>query len=200
VANEYYAVQLGFVSAGNFALCELHYRIVNPTEPNEWRVAQQLIEEIIGSPSPSTWLADLLACMSQDAFVSSVRARRVAPGGGNTAVQSFEPSDFPGTNASNIEAVQTASCVIWIPTVSPSKTGRTFIPGVGEDMLAQSRWDAGQIVAIDAFVATHIVGFSIAAGTMLPVVYDRLTSTGDVISDGYLSPKIGTIRKRELPV
>jgi len=143
---------------------------------------------------------DLLACVSDEAYVSSIRAKRIAPTGGNTFPQAFEPADLPGTHASPIKAMQIAGCIIWVPTVSGSKTGRNFIPGVPDDGVEKSRWLAPYGGDIDTFIQQHIVGFTIAAGTMLPVVYDRLTSTGDVIADGYLSPKLGTIRKRELPI
>jgi len=200
VATEYYAAQVGFVCAGQFALCEFHYRIVNPTEPNEFLVANQLVEEMADISVAGTWMQDLLACLSNEAFVSSIRAKRIAPSGGNTFPQAFEPTDLVGGNGTPIRAMQIAGAVIWVPTVSGSKTGRNFIPGVPDDALDGGRWSPTYINDIDTFVTQHIVGFSIAAGTMLPVVYDRLTNTGDVIADGYLSPKIGTIRKRELPI
>lgn len=200
MANEYYAAQVGINCGGQHALCEFHYRIVNPTEPNEFLVANQLVEELADISVAGTWMLNLLACISSECFVSSIRAKRVAPSGGNTFPQAFEPTDLVGGNATTIKALQIASCIIWVPTISGSKTGRNFIPGVPDDALASSRWDASQIAAIDAFVAQHIVGFAIAAGTMLPVVFDRLLGTGDVIADGYLSPKVGTIRQREVPI
>lgn len=199
MANEYYEMDVAFSSAGQLAMCVFHYRIADPTDPDEYEVASQLVNAIDDGGGTS-WITRLMQMMSEDAFLSSVRAKRVAPTGGNLAGQAFEPTDFPGAIASEIHTQQVAACLIWVSDSNPGKSGRNFIPGVPENALASSRWEAAFQALANTFIAVHLTGFSVAAGVFLPVVYDRVAKTGFVPDNGYISPLVGTQRRREIPV
>lgn len=199
MANEFYQLDVGFSCAGQFAMCVFHYRIADPTEPDEYVVAEQLIDAL-DDGGATAWILRLMQMISQDAFFSSARARRVFPAGGNMAGQAFGPMEFPGAVPVEIHTQQVAACLIWVSDGTPGKTGRNFIPGVPESALVSSRWQAAFQALADTFIAKHLTGFSVAAGIFLPVIYDRVAHTGIVPDNGYLTPLVGTQRRRELPV
>lgn len=199
MANEYYELDVGFSCAGQFAMCVFHYRIADPTEPDEYEVANQLINAL-DDGGGTAWIVRLMQMISEDAFFSSARAKRVAPTGGNMAGQTFEATDFPGAIASEIHTQQVSACLIWVSDGTPGVSGRNFIPGVPENALDSSRWEAAFQALADVFIAKHLTGFSVAAGIFLPVIYDRVAKTGIVPDNGYLSPLVGTQRRREIPV
>lgn len=199
MATEYFQVEVGVVAAGQFALNVFHYKVVDPTEPDEFVVATQLLAAFEAGGA-NAWLLKYAQVMSDQAFVSSLRARRVAPSGGNTAGTLFASTDWVGDFSSEINTQQIAACVIWVDDTTPGITGRNFIPGIPEDALLGSRWDATYQTVVDAFIAKHLAGHTITAGTALPSIYDRVAKSGKTPDNGYLSPLVGTQRRRELPV
>jgi len=200
MANEYYQLDLGLNCAGQFAMCVFHYVIADPTNPNEFEVAGQLVTALETGGPPVSWISKLQVILSNEAFISSARAKRVAPTGGNTAGQAFLPTDFPGDELSPIHTQQIAAVVIWPNDTEADAFGRNFIPGIPESALVAGRWEGPFQTLVDAFITKHVVGHTVAAGIFLPVVFNRTTHLGDVINAGYLSPKVGTQRRREVPV
>ena len=180
-------------------MCSFHYRIADPTQPDDYLLAVQLVNALI-TPGAANWMAKLRGMLSDDAYVSSVRVRRVGPVGGNEAAVVFTTTDNVGSLSSPIHAQQIAGCLIWISETTPGRTARNFIPAVPVVALDSSRWSVPYKGLADIFIATHTVGFSVAAGIFLPVIYDRIVKTGPVVDGGYLSPLVGTQRKREIPV
>jgi hypothetical protein len=138
--------------------------------------------------------------MSQDSFISSLRARRVAPTQGNTASQVFEVDDLVGQIADDMHTGQIAAGFIWVSESGDTQVGRNFIPGVAEESLDSGRWSAAYAALALAFRVKHIPGHSVAGGIFEPVIYDRVAKTGLLIDDGYLSPLVATVRQRETPV
>lgn len=198
MATEYFEFKVSTVQAGQHAQCVFHYRIIDPTESNDYVLASQLLQALDdGAPS---WLTEFRDMMSDDAFISSVRAKRLKPLYGNSAVQFFQPATLPGTVALPCEALQTAAVIVWLSDTDPSDTGRNFIPGVPSDALDASRWDAAHYTRVENFIAKHLPGFSVAAGIFEPVIYKVSALTGRLMSHGYLSPKPGVIRRREVPI
>lgn len=199
MANEYYELDIGFSCAGQFAMCVFHYRIADPSNPDDFEVAQQLINALDDGGATS-WLFRLAEMMSDEAFISSARAKRVFPSGGNMAGTTFETTDFPGQITSPIHTQQVAACLIWVADGTPGVSGRNFIPGVPENALLSSRWESAFQTIANTFIAKHLTGHSVAAGIFLPVIYDRVAHNGPVPDNGYLSPLVGTQRRREVPV
>lgn len=197
--NEYYDLQVGFSCAGQMAKCVFVYRIADPSESDEYENAKQLVEATDDGAALS-WLKKLQAVMSEDAFISSLRSRRISSGGGNTAGVTFETTDLPGAIVSEIHTQQVAQCCIWIRNDTPGVTGRNFIPAVPENALIGSRWQDAHVTLVQAFITKHLTGLSTATGLFLPCIYDREAETGTIIDEGYLSPWPGTQRRRELPV
>lgn len=199
MANEYYQLSVGINAAGQYSELDFVYRIADPTEPDDFVVASQLVA-VLDDGVALSWIRRLFDCMSADCFLSSVRAKRVAPNGGNTASAIFEATDVIGDLSGDLGTQQTSGCLIWVNETDPDRTGRNFLPGVPEDMVDAGRFDIVYKTAIGLFVAKHITGFTVAAGIFLPVTFDRVTKTGLVVQDGYLSPRPGRQRRRELPI
>lgn len=200
MAMNYYQLRVHARCAGNFAECVFVYMINNPTEPDDWALAAQLNAVLDDGGPGVSWISKLMALMSEDTFLTTIWCRKIAPGGGNTAVISFAPLTILGTFAGTVGAVQVAACINWVNETPDTHMGRNFIPGISEGALEGSRFTSTYQTAVNAFIAKHVVGFSVAGGIFLPCIFDREAETGVRADDGYLSPKVGTQRKRELPV
>lgn len=196
MATLYFEAAARFFAAGQFCECVFHYQIVDPSTTDDFLLAGQLVAAIDDGAALS-WVQKLQNMMSDQCFLSTFRARQFAPTGGNTAVAVFANDDFVGAIASPINTQQIAACINWLPTSAGPKMGRNFIPAVPESMLLSSRWVFGFETAAEEFILKHLTGFSVAAGIFLPIVWNREDEVGTVISDGYLSPKPGTQRRRE---
>lgn len=200
MATEYYQAIVRWIVAGQRAENVFMYRIINPTEPDEWLVAQQLGAAMEVHAAPTDWLSRLRNLLSDEAFLSSISIKRVAPTGGNTAVAVYEPTDVVGNVAFPVETQQNAACIIWVNETTADITGRNFIPGTANSEYLKSRWKDTFETKVGLFIATHLPGFSVTAGHFDPVIYNRDTKVGLLMTNGYLSQKIGTQRRREVPV
>lgn len=200
MAIEIYELRLSIISAGMHSQCVFHYRIDNTGDENDFNVASQLRQSLDDGAPGTVWIVKLQSCMSEDAYISYVSARRIASTGGNASPQQFAPADFPGLVAEEIHTQQVAGVLIWLSATEIENTGRTFVPAVPESFLESGRWTAAAYTAYEDFITKHLTGHSIAAGVCLPVIYDRVAKTGRILQNGYLSAKVGTIRKREKPL
>lgn len=199
MANYYYELRVSVVAAGQFAQMVFNYVLDAATPPDDFEAATQLVATLDDGGAAS-WISLLRACMSEDAFVSAVRARQIGPTGGNTRVQVFEPTDLPGTRVSPCAPLQIAGCIIFVNSVDPDRTGRCFVPGVPKSFAVASRWSTTAVNTYQAFGDKVTGGLVAALGTFNAITLDRLLGTGPIIDGCYLSPKIGTQRRRELPV
>jgi len=199
MADYYYEVRVSIVCGGQFSQIVHNFVIDLATPPDDVTAARQL-RDTLDDGGVASYFQKLRNCLSEDAFISAVRVRQVGPTGGNTVTIAFEPADLPGLVAEPIAPLQVAGCVIFVNSVDPDRTGRTFVPGVPQTYCDGSRWTSAAVVAYQAFGDRLIGGFTAALGTFNAVMLDRATKTGPVIDGCYVSPKLGTQRRRELPV
>lgn len=197
---EIYELKVGFECAGQYAACIFNLRVDNISNVDDYTVAKQIRESLDDGVPPNRWTDKLCACLSQNSFISSVAAKRFDPTGGNSSPQAFEPADFPGAVAEDMHTGQVSGVCVWLADTDTGNTGRTFLPGVPETFLESSRWTGDAQTAYDEFIARHILGFNVAAGECVPVIYTRETTTSRQITQGYLSQKAGTQRRREKPI
>lgn len=200
MAIEYYELRLTIIAAGMHSQNVFIYRIDNTGNVNDFTVASQLRQALDDGAPGTSWIFWFTNMLSEDAYVSYISARRIAPTGGNASPQQFAPDDLPGLEASPIHTQQVAAVLVWISATDPEDTGRNFIPAVPEIALQSSRWTGDADINYDGFIAKHLTNISIAAGLMQAVIYHRPTKTGRIIQNGYLSSKVGTMRKREKPL
>jgi len=199
MANYYYELRVSLVAGGQYCQMVFNYVIDLPTPPEDFTAASQLVATLDDGGAAS-WISLLMLCCSEDVFLSSVRARQISPNGGNTRVIVFEPTDEVGGVAEPVAAMQLAGCIIFVNSVDPDRTGRTFVPGVPKTFLEGSRWTPAAIAAYEAFGNKVTGGLVAPLGTFNAITLDRDTMTGPLVDGCYLSPKPGTQRKRELPV
>jgi len=199
MANYYYEQRVTVMCASQLAEMVFHWVGDLATPPSKTQAAAQLnaIWEAGGATAPMLLLRSLL---SEDCFVSCMRCRQISPVGGNTISQTFQQAAFPGLWAEAISAQQVAACVIWINGVTPDRTGRTFIPGVPKDAIESSRFTSTYQTAVAAFADRLLGGLVVALGTFNLVTLDRVTKTGPIVQNQYLSLKVGTQRRREVAV
>jgi len=199
MANYYYEQRVGIMCASQFAEIVLNWVGDLATPPSKTEAAAQLnaIWNVGGGTAPLLLLRSLL---SEDCFISSFRCRQISPVGGNTINSVFEQLDFPGLVASPIAAQQVAACIIWVNSATPDRTGRTFIPGIPKSALESSRFTSGYTTAVLAFANRLLGGLTVALGSFNLVTLDRVTKTGPLVENTYLSLKVGTQRRREVSV
>lgn len=200
MATEYFQANVRAICGGQRAELVTHWRIIDPTETNEWELARQLIVALITDGGANNWCERLSDCMSVESFLSSITCKRVAPTGGNTAVNVFTPTAFVGEVAGELSPQQNAGCIIWSSFTDPQATGRNFIYGVAEASIVQGTPTDAYRTLIETLITKWIPGFSVSGGVFEPVIYDRVAKTGRLINNGYLSPIVGVQRRREVPV
>lgn len=200
MATDYYSLEVRVNVAGFPMANVFHYKIVDPSVSNEYLVAASLINELTVGAGITSWFARYQRLMSVDCYISNVLAKRIKVLGGNTAELILQEDSRPGIRTGNVIASQVAAAIIWVQTTEEGTTGRNFIPGISEDDLENGRFTDDFQEAIDNFITKHLAGFTVSGGVFLPVIFQRETSTGLDITNGYLSPKPGTIRNREKPL
>jgi hypothetical protein len=140
-------------------------------------------------------------CLPSSYRVTSLRVRRVGPTGGPTAIAlAGGMAETTGQRGPNISAAQVNPLIILIPTVASNKTGRIFMPGVDEDDIDDMVLVAGLVTAYQALITYMVAGTTIAGGAIAFGVLRRATKVVDPLDAGYISPLIGTQRRRLKPV
>lgn len=200
MAKHYYSLEVRTIVAG-FPMANVFTLFIdNPSVSNEFLVAQSIINALPVGAGITSWLSRFQSLLSEEVYVSNILCRRMEPDGGNTAETILQEDSKVGLRTGSVAASQVAACIIWLNTDVPDRTGRNFIPGVSIDDIESGRFSASMQTAVDNFVARTLSGFAVSAGTALFCTYDRLTKTGNQLTNGYLSPKVGTQRRREKPL
>jgi len=198
MAIEPYEVIISGHLAGQFVQNVLHWNVNDSGSGNVYQRTQDFANDLLVSGNfMDFWMAALPASYE----ASSLRCRRVGASGGPTY---FAPAGlFPsitGARSPDISSAQVSPLLIWVPSSNPSKTGRTFMPGIAEDDLDLMQYGPSVITALLAvgtnFISTQTTGTISYAGG----VYRRATGLVDILTGCYLSPLIGTQRRRLHPV
>jgi len=198
MAVEVYECVLSGTLAGQFVQTVFHVNYNNGSSQPAFFAAKDIAEQLVAA---AEWNSKFLACLPASYNATSMRVRRVGPSGGPTAIVLASAFDTAvGDRPAAISSAQVNPLVIYIPTTAPAKTGRTFLPGAAEDDIDDMVLSAGLIAAIDAFIAYVVAGTTIAGGGLSFAVLRRATKTGDPIDAAYVSPLIGTQRRRLHPI
>lgn len=197
MAKQYYDLTVNVNVAGFPMANVFRLFIEDPSVSNEFEVAGSIINALTVGAGPTAWMFRYRALMSEFAYVSNILCRRASNGGGNTAEAILQTDTLPGLAEGDVMASQVAACVIWLNDDLPHRTGRSFIPAVSVDDLDGGRFTTDFQTRCDDFIARHLSGFAVAAGTALFCTFDSEFNIGYQISGGYLSPKVGTQRRRE---
>jgi len=206
MATEVYEVILSGNLAGQFVQTVQHVKVNRSAITTQFQCAVELNHELMEN---GTWLSPFLDCVPSDYEATSSRIRCVNPTGGPTAISLKNALvAFAGTRAGEISSAQANPCAIFIGTTSPAKTGRLFFPGVSEDDIDEMALDATLVTNMQTFINALIVGGTISGtgDTWVGCIARRAAgpphnvTSGDTIDAGYVSPLIGTQRRRLHPV
>lgn len=157
MANQTYRLTISYNAAGQFAQNVLHYQFNDGGFTTTVNAASALI---------AAWdthcTAALKAALNNHVQILSYKARRVTSGGGFEAVKLGGAGDVGG-RAGDLSASGLAPLIRFITNVVPPKSGRMYLPGIGDN-------DAN-----DGYCAA---GFFTALGNLANVLDDPLTLTG----------------------
>ena len=193
----YESVITGYL-ANEFVQTVLHFTGPNTVGQPAYFRAKDLNDALVDALGP---VMTFLDCLPEDYKASSIRSRRVSAGGGPTAVRLASTWDnSTGSRTGHISSSQANPLVIWIPTVTPNKVGKTFLPGVSEDDIDEMQLSSVLITAIESFIAAMTTPQALSADSMQGSILRKTTHVGDIIDAGRISPLIGTQRRRLHPV
>lgn len=198
MAEEAYECTLSGTLAGQFVQTVVHVAYNNTTSANPFDIAKEIRDVFMGL---NEFINKFVVCLPASYTCTSVRVRRVGPSGGPTAIGlSGAMASNVGQRDSEISSAQVNPLVILVPTVAPSKTGRIFMPGVAESDIDGMVLVATLLTALQGLIDYMKAGTSIPSGQIVYGVYRRTLKLVDPLLDGYVSPLIGTQRRRLHPV
>lgn len=200
MAREIYDLEIRVNVSGNHVANVFKLYIDDPTVPDEYQNAKDIIDALPVGAGPTAWLFRYRALISGDCYISNIICRRSSTGGGNTAQAVLQTDTLPGLAMGTVCATQVAGCVIWVNQDEPDVTGRSFIPGVSKEDIDGGRFFASYYERVENFIARTAAGLNISAGIAYFGIYQRVPQTIFGITGGYLSPKVGTQRRREQPL
>jgi len=201
MAHTTYETVFSGILAGEFVQTVMHWDLNEPGSPEApFQVAKDLGTSLA---SAGGFIDKFTAALPTDYTMKSVRTRRVSDSGGPTHIVLQAAINAPeGQRAGDVQAAQVCPMMIWIPTTSPDKTGRTFMPGASEADIDEMQISSDLITALEDMIGGFIAGGTtdVLSIPYVGCIWRRGTSAADVVADGYVSPRIGTQRRRLVPV
>jgi hypothetical protein len=194
MANDVYQLVIVGQSAGQFYENVLHFKNGSTNDPDPVAGASSLIEGFVNTLQDS-----LVDCMCVDTSITGYKAKRVNNGGGPTVA---EPQvSVPGT-VSGTSATSATASLLLVPFVRSSKfySGKVFIPGLSESMLAGNVISGTLITLLDSFANNLASSFTQTPHTWDYVVWSRTVSLPFTPFDITVSAKVGIQRRRLKPV
>jgi len=187
--------------AGQFVQTVLHVNVENTLPEPPFDVATAIVEDFsgIGGGFADLWCD----CLPSDYTATSLRARRILATGGPSAIALGSLwSTSTGQRTGTISSAQVNPVIIWIPTTLPSKTGRTFLPGVSEADIDEMVYDPSLLAAISVFGNFWAAGGTLSLGSIAwtGAIYRRALAAAHGITNYRISPVVGTQRRRLRPV
>jgi len=187
-------------SAGQFVQTVWHFLLDNTSSLDPFSAAADLSEAL---DSTASVLGKMVSALPEDYHLLSLRIKRVSTPGGPTNIRLvFNNCPTDGERSGEQQSTQVNPCVIWIPQDDPDKLGRTFLPGASEDDIDQMQFSPALVTAIDEMITAFKTPADTPNASMnyQGVIWRKESSTRDIITNGYLSPLIGTQRRRLRPV
>lgn len=195
---EAYECTLSATLAGQFVQTVFHVSYNNGASQPPFSAAKDINEQLIAA---AEFVEKFTAGLPASYQATSLRVRRVGPTGGPTSITLA--SDFvqsQGQRGSEISSAQVNPLLILIGTTTPAKTGRIFIPGIDEADIAQMVLDPAIITIYNDLLAYMLTGTTVAGGAVSFGILRRATKVVDLLDAGYVSPLIGTQRRRLHPI
>jgi len=177
-----------------------HFNVDNTAATDPFTMATAILTK---TNTSANLLEKWCDCLPGDYIISSVRCRRLLPTGGPTAILLHAALSTSGGGRSGASSTSSvAPLMIWLTTLRPAKTGRTYFPGCSVDDLEGNTLASGLVTALTAFGIIMRDGFTPASPAYLcnAAVVRRAISAADDITAYRVSPIIGTQRRRQRPI
>jgi len=193
MANDVYQLVMRGESRGQFWETIQHYRSGVDTAANPVAAAANLIQGFKDNVENF-----VVAMMSEECQITGYTAKRVNNGGSPSVLE--PQTGLPGDIASDpLPAANAYLINSAYSHMSQFRTGKWFIPGIPESLIDGQEYAAGAITAAGDLIAA-VVGFTEGGDTFAYGVWSRTYSLFFVPTYIQLSPKVGVIRRRLLPV
>lgn len=204
--QEVYECVVSGTLVGQFVQTVIHCSINNSGSTSAYAVAKDLNEDICASGG---FIEALNNCCVNGYQQTSSRVKKVFSGGGPTnIILPGAMSSAGGARTGDISSAQANPLVIEIPTTDPSKTGRIFIPGISESDIDNMQYTSGWLTSTDDLItwltASHITS-TLSYTYRACIARKRQTTphdvlSGDLVAAAYISPLVGTQRRRLHPL
>lgn len=190
---------ISMICAGNFAQIVHHWQTDDTGSHSPYALAKDLRDALISPAAGTSVLDDLCGVLSEDSYVSSVRALQIGVSGAPTAIKLLGVGAYAGIFDGNLDAAQVAGCIIWLTAGNAGLNGRTFVPGVSEEAYENGRPTADYKTAMGAFATTMLATVEGAIQDWELVLRHKPDPTFTAIVHAYLSPDAATQRRRLVP-
>lgn len=195
MANDVYELVITAKSAGQMVQNVFHFRseLSNTIDPGG--IANELVEAYV-----TTRLTPWLTILPENYFTSSLRARRINNGGGNSATASSggSPGTIPGPASDALAGVQ----IHWPFTDSAGYygTGKTFCPGISPGNVVDGQLQAGLLALVSTWINTNTTTLSAPSGDFDFTIWSPTKNADFLPFGGGASIKLGFISRRLKPV
>jgi hypothetical protein len=198
MATHIYSVSVNYNIAGQFASNILHYQFDDSSYATTATAAQQLLLAV--QTQIETKLSN---CLSSDSVIMGYKGRCLnQPGGFESVV--LIPGGTAGTRPSVTTVAGIGPVIVFMPTANGKLRGRMFVPSCPYlDMVCG--YIGSVMMSHLATLGTALIGNVTLAGgatpTASPVIYTRKpVKLGTAIQHFKISPMLGQIRRRQVPV
>lgn len=200
MSTEVYEVIPTGTLSGQYVQNVMHVNVDNTAATAPFTVANAILTKFNGA---SQWVSKYCGMLPDSYNMTSIRCRRVLPSGGPTAIiLQGQLTESTGGRSGQESASATSPLIIWLTDLRPSKTGRTFVPGVSEDDCDQNQLQSGVLADLIAFANYHLTGGTLTSPTYSwnGSILRRGQNTADEITAARISPIIGVQRRRQRPI
>lgn len=197
---ECYELVISGTLAGQFVQNVLHVNVDNSSSVNPYVIAEDVLDTLNNT---HLFFDAWCAALPGDYKVTSARCRRVLATGGPTAIfLGAVLSESTGQRAGSIQSAQVNPVLVLLTTLRPNRPGRVFLPGLSETDCDDMTYTAGVIATFTALIAKFVTGFTLDSNSFAASfgIKRRTGGFSDDISNGRISPLIGTQRRRLHPV
>lgn len=183
---------------------------------NQWANVHHYLVDDGGSDASRIQIARALAerfkellipafrpCVPLDVVVRAITCKCVPPNQSATAVVGLS-SDNDGTRETVSESLNVGPQIAWFPVEDGRTVGKTFLPGIAVGDAEQGSMLDDLIAAIVAYIELMItdLDFTTLTAPMQAAlcVFRKSTSSFIAIGSGQVRPRLGSQRKRTVPM
>jgi hypothetical protein len=197
MATHVYSIGINYNVGGQFATNVVHYQFDDSGFPSTADAARAL---------NNAWAAAnqtaLLNALSVHVTLLSYRARSVNQAGGFEALKSVGAGTV-GARAGNLGYAGLAPVIVMHPVANGKQRGRMFLPGVSDADCLDGYITAAYNTVMGALITALLAPITLVGGGA-PVaqycIYNRTTHVGTLCDVGQVSPMLGQVRRRQVPV